>query len=212
MNRLPVEIGSIMLYQGTFALLELQGEMGRLPKRHGISCALAARSSERRAQGRPAVRTATTEAMGALSRELELAAGSQHDPVRVHATVAARHVRKASSRKTRSVRRDVRWRLTPGLTEFDGVKASPHNDSFGFVETLQAIPGRGQPEDIAAAVAFLVSNDARFITGQTLNVDGRHGALVSSRGGTRTMSPLSSESRSRHRSTPASRRLLRPDS
>src|SRR6185437_15208946 len=46
----------------------------------------------------------------ALSRELELAAGSQHDPVRVHAAVAARHVRKASSRKTRSVRRDVRWR------------------------------------------------------------------------------------------------------
>ena len=46
----------------------------------------------------------------ALSRELELAAGSQHDPVRVHAAVAARHVRKASSRKTRSARRDVKWR------------------------------------------------------------------------------------------------------
>jgi pyridoxal 4-dehydrogenase len=62
--------------------------------------------------------------------------------------------------------------VTPGLTESDGVKASPHNDSFGFVEMLQAIPGRGQPEDIAGAVAFLVSEDARFITGQTLNVDG----------------------------------------
>jgi hypothetical protein len=48
----------------------------------------------------------------ALSRELELAAGSQHDAVRVHAAVAVRHVRKASSRKTRSVRRDVRWRWT----------------------------------------------------------------------------------------------------
>jgi pyridoxal 4-dehydrogenase len=62
--------------------------------------------------------------------------------------------------------------VTPGLTESDGVKASPHNDSFGFVEMLQAIPGRGQPEDIAGAVAFLLSEDARFITGQTLNVDG----------------------------------------
>jgi hypothetical protein len=40
-----------MLYQGTFVLLELQGEMGRLPKRHGISCALAARSSERPRKG-----------------------------------------------------------------------------------------------------------------------------------------------------------------
>ena len=62
--------------------------------------------------------------------------------------------------------------VTPGLTESDGVKASPHNDSFGFVEMLQAIPGKGQPEDIAGAVAFLCSGDARFITGQTLNVDG----------------------------------------
>ncbi len=62
--------------------------------------------------------------------------------------------------------------VTPGLTESDGVKASPHNNSFGFVEMLQAIPGRGQPQDIADAVAFLASDEARFITGQTLNVDG----------------------------------------
>lgn len=62
--------------------------------------------------------------------------------------------------------------VTPGLTESDGVKASPHNNSFGFVEMLQAIPGKGQPEDIADAVAFLASDEARFITGQTLNVDG----------------------------------------
>jgi pyridoxal 4-dehydrogenase len=62
--------------------------------------------------------------------------------------------------------------VTPGLTESDGVKTGPHNASFGFVESLQALPGRGQPEDIADAVAFLASDDARFITGQTLNVDG----------------------------------------
>jgi 3-oxoacyl-[acyl-carrier protein] reductase len=30
----------------------------------------------------------------------------------------------------------------------------------------------GQPEDIAAAAAFLCSDDASFITGQTLYVDG----------------------------------------
>lgn len=30
----------------------------------------------------------------------------------------------------------------------------------------------GQPDDVAAAVAFLASNEARYITGQTLTVDG----------------------------------------
>lgn len=62
--------------------------------------------------------------------------------------------------------------VTPGLTASDGVMASPHAQAFGFVEMLQAIPGQGQPHDIAPAVAFLVSDDARWITGQTLNVDG----------------------------------------
>ncbi len=61
--------------------------------------------------------------------------------------------------------------VTPGLIESDGVKASPHNDAFDFVEMLQAIKGRGQPEHIADVVAFLASNDARWVTGQTLNVD-----------------------------------------
>lgn len=61
--------------------------------------------------------------------------------------------------------------LTPGLVESDGVKASPHNEAFGFVEMLQAMKGKGQPEHIADVVAFLASEDARWITGQTLNVD-----------------------------------------
>ena len=48
----------------------------------------------------------------ALSRELNLAARRLEVPDEVQAAVAARHVRNASSRKTRSVRRDVRWRWT----------------------------------------------------------------------------------------------------
>jgi 2-hydroxycyclohexanecarboxyl-CoA dehydrogenase len=38
----------------------------------------------------------------------------------------------------------------------------------------QAIPlGRlGEPEDLAGAVAFLASDDASFVTGQTLSVSG----------------------------------------
>ncbi len=61
--------------------------------------------------------------------------------------------------------------VSPGLTESDGVKASPHNEAFGFVEMLQAMPGRGQPEQIASVVSFLCSKDAGWMTGQTVNVD-----------------------------------------
>ncbi|WP_406414404.1 SDR family oxidoreductase [Streptomyces halstedii] len=37
----------------------------------------------------------------------------------------------------------------------------------------QCVQRRGRPEDVAAAVAFLATDDAGFITGQTLRVDGR---------------------------------------
>jgi len=41
---------------------------------------------------------------------------------------------------------------------------------------LAALGRYGQPEDIAAAVAFLVGPDAGYITGATLNVDGGQSA------------------------------------
>ena len=61
--------------------------------------------------------------------------------------------------------------VTPGLIESDGVKVSPHNQAFEFVEMLQAVKGKGQPEHIADVVSFLASDDARWMTGQTVNVD-----------------------------------------
>jgi len=49
---------------------------------------------------------------GALSREPEFATRSPEVTARAHTAVAARNVRNASSLRTRSVLRDVRWRWT----------------------------------------------------------------------------------------------------
>ena len=61
--------------------------------------------------------------------------------------------------------------VAPGLTASEGVLDSPHAEAFDFVVSLQSIPRRGVPSDIAPAVAFLASEEAQWITGQTVNVD-----------------------------------------
>ena len=61
--------------------------------------------------------------------------------------------------------------VMPGLTDTEGVQLTPHKDAFGFVDMLQAIKGKGMPDDIVPAVAFLASEEAHWITGQALNVD-----------------------------------------
>jgi pyridoxal 4-dehydrogenase len=61
--------------------------------------------------------------------------------------------------------------ICPGLIDTEGVQTSPHKDAFEFVETLQAIKGRGLPKDVVPAVAFLACDEAHWITGQALNVD-----------------------------------------
>jgi NAD(P)-dependent dehydrogenase (short-subunit alcohol dehydrogenase family) len=62
--------------------------------------------------------------------------------------------------------------ITPGFVETDMTADLPK------AEIARAVPaGRlGQPEDIAAAVAFLVSDDAAYVNGATLAVDGGLGA------------------------------------
>jgi NAD(P)-dependent dehydrogenase (short-subunit alcohol dehydrogenase family) len=61
--------------------------------------------------------------------------------------------------------------VCPGLTDTEGVQLTPHKEAFEFVEMLQAIKGKGGPEDIVPAVAFLASEEAHWITGQALAVD-----------------------------------------
>jgi 3-oxoacyl-[acyl-carrier protein] reductase/pyridoxal 4-dehydrogenase len=64
--------------------------------------------------------------------------------------------------------------VAPGLTASEGVMASPHSNAFDFVVSLQAIPRRAIPADIAPAVAFLASEEASWVTGAMIVADGGH--------------------------------------
>jgi len=59
----------------------------------------------------------------------------------------------------------------PGITDTEGASGMP-NEQKAQVYMQQAIKRLGTPADIAGPVAFLSSDDARFVTGQTLVVDG----------------------------------------
>lgn len=65
--------------------------------------------------------------------------------------------------------------VCPGPTDTPPVRRTLAEGGERFMQALvRAIPMRrlGQPEDIAAAVAYLVSEEAGFVTGQTLSVSG----------------------------------------
>ncbi|WP_413105494.1 SDR family NAD(P)-dependent oxidoreductase [Streptomyces sp. Inha503] len=63
--------------------------------------------------------------------------------------------------------------VAPSLTI--GAEHADHPDAAGLIERFnqrRALTGYSTPADIAGAVAFLASDDARFITGTILPVDG----------------------------------------
>jgi acetoacetyl-CoA reductase len=61
--------------------------------------------------------------------------------------------------------------IAPGYVETDMVRAVPQDVLAKIVRTIPV--GRlGQPEDIARTVLFLASDDAGFITGSTLSING----------------------------------------
>jgi acetoin reductase-like protein len=66
--------------------------------------------------------------------------------------------------------------LTPMWTDIDRTQAERFglNQGQWIQKTIDSVPLKraATPEDLAAAVSFLCSDDADYITGQTINVDG----------------------------------------
>lgn len=64
--------------------------------------------------------------------------------------------------------------VAPGPTETELFRANNPPGSAGEQRYLAGIPMQrfGQPNEIAAAISFLLSEEAGFITGQTIHVDG----------------------------------------
>ena len=65
--------------------------------------------------------------------------------------------------------------IKPGLTADAGSEAEAENyrrEMAHDIRNQQALQRRGLPEEQAAAIAFLASDDASFITGQVINCSG----------------------------------------
>jgi NAD(P)-dependent dehydrogenase (short-subunit alcohol dehydrogenase family) len=63
--------------------------------------------------------------------------------------------------------------VSPGFIETNSTRGELEDDVFGREMRNRTLLGRfGQPEDIATAALFLVSDESAYITGVDLVVDG----------------------------------------
>ena len=61
--------------------------------------------------------------------------------------------------------------ITPALTRHSGNENALPQAMWDEVKDRQAIKRSGTPNDIVGAISFLISDDAAFMTGQTISVD-----------------------------------------
>ena len=79
---------------------------------------------------------------------------------------------------TRSVARELGYNgvtvnaISPGPIDTDIMGGTLTDERKTALAADGVLPRIGTPRDIAAAIAYLISEDAGFVTGQTLNVDG----------------------------------------
>ena len=62
--------------------------------------------------------------------------------------------------------------VAPGVIETDMSNFTKTEAGRDFALGMQALKRLAQPDDIGGVVAFLASEDARWITGDTIHVDG----------------------------------------
>jgi 3-oxoacyl-[acyl-carrier protein] reductase len=62
--------------------------------------------------------------------------------------------------------------VAPGVIDTDMSNFTKTEDGRNAVMAMQTLKRIGQPDDVASVVAFLASNDSRWITGDTIAVDG----------------------------------------
>jgi 3-oxoacyl-[acyl-carrier protein] reductase len=63
--------------------------------------------------------------------------------------------------------------VAPGIIETDAVRAHPKYDLLvSLAEKQNSVRRLGEPDDVAAAIAYLASEQASFITGDVLHVSG----------------------------------------
>ncbi len=62
--------------------------------------------------------------------------------------------------------------VAPGVVETDMSNFTKTDSGRDFTLGMQALKRLAQPDDISGVVAFLASDDARWITGDTIRVDG----------------------------------------
>jgi 3-oxoacyl-[acyl-carrier protein] reductase len=62
--------------------------------------------------------------------------------------------------------------VAPGVVETDMLNFTKTDAGLDFALRMQALKRLAQPDDIGGVIAFLASHDARWITGETIHVDG----------------------------------------
>lgn len=62
--------------------------------------------------------------------------------------------------------------VSPGATETEGLKALLPQEALGYLASQTALQRLGHPDEIAKTVLFLASDEASYITGAELLVDG----------------------------------------